>query len=72
MDVTIYNLILHLKAGYIIDGQRSSLLPAGGSSTSAGPTPTVTPKDPGPKRDQHGFSKVSANRPREVSSPFFY
>lgn len=31
MDVTIYNLILHLKVRYIIDGLRSSLLPAGGS-----------------------------------------
>lgn len=41
MDVTIYNLILHLKVGYIIDGLRSSLLPAGGSSTSAGPTLTI-------------------------------
>lgn len=46
MDVTIYNLILHLKVGYIIDGLRSSLLPAGGSSTSAGPTLTITLKDP--------------------------
>lgn len=41
MDVTIYNLILHLKVGYIIDGLHSSLLPAGGSSTSAGPTLTI-------------------------------